>query len=42
MRYNLKNFIILIINMRNVFYINLDEREKRKQTCEKQLQQLGW
>jgi len=42
MRYNLKNFIILIINMKNVFYINLDEREKRKQTCEKQLQQLGW
>ena len=28
--------------MKNVFYINLDEREKRKETCEKQLQQLEW
>ena len=28
--------------MKNVFYINLDERTKRKESCEKQLQQLEW
>ena len=28
--------------MRNVFYINLDKRTKRKESCEKQLKQLEW